>query len=361
MHIGAVLPLIPTLGPAVASDWRAVASPETNGFVTRFAEDLAALRAAGISDVRVPFDWSRWEPAERRTDRDVVEFHGQVLDAAAAAGVGVWACLWEGPLPGWFADVGGWGDEQAAGRHWPRFVDRVAETYGDRLAGWVPFDRPVQRLEAGWLLGIRPPGRRDPERHSAAGRVLLAAWRDAWRVVRGGPPVATALEVEPIEPEDDGPDARQLARWRDEFRFDVWPRALRDGVAAVPGLAEQPLDDLAGAVDILGVTATFDRSVAVDDPDHADAAVERWVQQAGEGLRRLVDGAPERPLAMTVRLRRDDADSREAGAKALVQLVREATNDGMAVVSASVDPAIDGMVSLDREDTAVSRALQALA
>ncbi len=333
-----------------------MASPETSGFATRYAEDLAALRAAGVTDVRMPFDWSRWEPAERRTDPDVVEWHGHVLDAAAAAGVGVWACLWEGPLPGWFADVGGWGDERAASSHWPRFVDRVAETYGDRLAGWVPFDRPVQRLEAGWLLGTRPPGRRDPERHGAATRVLVAAWRDAWRVLRGGPPLATALEVEQIEPEDESPD-----RWRDDYVFEVWPRVLRDGVIAVPGLAERPLDDLAGAVDTVGVTVTFGKSVAVDDPDESDTAVARWVQQAGEWLRRLVDGAPERPLALTQRLRRDDADGREAGAEGLVQLVREATNDGMDVASASVDPAIDGLLSPDREETPVSRALQALA
>jgi beta-glucosidase len=361
VKIGAVLPLISTLGPAPSSDWRAVATPDTSGFLIRFAEDMAALHAAGVTDVRLPFDWSRWEPAERRTDRDVVEWHGQVLDAAEAAGVGVWACLSEGPVPGWFADLGGWGDEQAAGRHWPRFVDRVAETCGDRLTGWVPFDRPVQRLEAGWLMGARPPGRRDPERHGAASRVLLAAWRDAWRVLRGGPPVATALEVDQVEPEDESPDARQLARWRDEYRFDVWPRALRDGVVAVPGLAERPVDDLAGAVDVLGVAVTFDSTIAVDEPDQSDAAVERWVQQAGEWVRRLVDGAPERPLAVTLRLRRNDTDGREAGAKGLVQLVRETARDGMDVVSASVEPAIDGLLSPDREDTAVSRAVLALA
>jgi len=129
----------------------------------------------------------------------------------------------------------------------------------------------------------------------------------------------------------------------------------------VPGLAERPVDDLAGAVDVLGVAVTFDRTIAVDEPDQSDAAVERWVQQAGEWVRRLVDGAPERPLVVTLRLRRNDTDGREAGAKGLVQLVRETARDGMDVVSASVEPAIDGLLSPDREDTAVSRAVLALA
>lgn len=361
VRVGAVLPLLPTLGAAPGSDWWSAEDAAPAEFTTGFTDDFAALAAAGVTDVRLPFDWSRWEPSEGQRDRDVVEWYGHVLDAAADAALGAWACLWEGPLPGWFADAGGWGDASAAGRQWPRFVERVADTYGDRLAGWVPFDRPVQRLELGWLTGARPPGRRDPARLAEVTRTLLAAWRDAWIVLRGGPPVATALGVEPVEPVGESPDAGEMAWRREHHRFRLWPWAFRDGVVAAPGLADWEVPGLVGAVDVLGVTVTFDASVAVDDHERADAAVERWVEQAGDLVRRLCDEAPARPTMLTVRLRRNDADGREAGANGLVRLVQAVAGEGVDVVGAWVEPGRDGLLTPDREETGASRAVRALA
>lgn len=348
MRRGAVFPLVTSMGAAAASDWPGVGRAT---LVSSYEEDLRAVAAAGVTDVRLPFDWARFEPRDGALDRDALEWYGRALDVAAAAGLSVWACLWEGPVPAWFADDGGFGDERLTGRRWPRFVDRVAAAFGDRLAGWVPFDCPVQRAE------FAEP---DPQRHADVLRTLVVAWRDTWRLLRGGPPVATWLGLEHVPPVDESPDARTRATQREQHRFELWARALRDGVFDVPELAEREVEDLVGSADALGVVVRFDASVRVDDPDVAEANVERWVQQTGELVRRFVTDAPERPVFVTLALQRDDPDGREAGVAGLVRVAREATTDGIDVTAAFVEPALDGLLSPDREDTDASRALAAL-
>ena len=53
------------------------------------------------------------------------------------------------------------------------------------------------------VTGDLPPGDRDPVRFSEALRGMVLAWRDAWRELRGGPPVATMLNLSPVFPIDD--------------------------------------------------------------------------------------------------------------------------------------------------------------
>src|SRR6266545_366075 len=125
MRLGAVLTTAATLGHPPAFG---------NGFHTRAAEDLRLLADLGLGEVRVGVDWARLQPEPGRLDDD------------RAAGLAMWATLWEGPVPGWFADEGGFADDRAAGRWWPRWVETAADAFGDRVDGWFPMDDPVSRL-----------------------------------------------------------------------------------------------------------------------------------------------------------------------------------------------------------------------
>jgi len=80
---------------------------------------------------------------------------------------------------------------------------------------------------------------------------LIAAHRDAARIIRPNAPVAPALDLEHIVvPRDDVPAAR-AARARDTLAWRVWALALRDGAVSVPGLADRHLEDLAGSADMV--------------------------------------------------------------------------------------------------------------
>ena len=181
--------------------------------------------------MRFPFDWSRLQPRPGRLDDDWREFYGGVLDAGAALGLDVWAWLFEGVQPSWFDDDGGFADERAAGRWWPAWIESAAELFGDRVAGLGAIDDPVGKLSG-------PVGRR-PARHQAMVHHRFDAWRDAWRILRGGPPVATSLRcgmgrprITPCLPR--GRAVQDRLRWR------VWMRSLRDGTCAIPNGPSAP-------------------------------------------------------------------------------------------------------------------------
>ena len=254
-------------GLAPASDWRTweaagrlPACGDGNEFGTRYAEDFALLAEHGLRAVRLTIDWARLVPAAGRPDATELERLGQVLDAADGAGVGVWACLHDLALPGWFLDEGGFADDKAR-VWWSRWVELVADGFGDRFAGWVPLAEPVTWALDGYLLGVTPPGRRDPEQLAAAIRGVHLAWRDAWRILRGGAPVATSHRVGPVHAADQTVPAQRQAHLADELLWGSWVSGLRDGILRVPGLAEEEVADLAGSGDVIGIA--YEGAIAV--------------------------------------------------------------------------------------------------
>ena len=325
VRVGVVLPSLLTLGPAPSSDQ--IASPPGNGFLTRYAEDLAALAEAGCTDVRLPFDWAWLLPGAGRVDHDAIDWYDHVLDAARGVGITTWASLFEGPLPGWFVDEGGWADARAAGRHWPRLVELVADTFGDRVTGWFPIDRPTMSMARAHT---------DPERHAAALTNLVVAWRDAWRILHGGPPVCLALDLSVLRPRDDSVEARSDVRLLDRTMWNLWLQALRDGTVAMPGLAEREVADLQGGCDRLGVAVAFLEPTATHD------ALARFSDDTGSVLRRLAEEAPERPIVVSslTTVRADDEDRTQV-IDVFGEVLTSARRDGIPIDLAFHRPGID--------------------
>jgi hypothetical protein len=161
-----------TLGTAASSD---LSQGDGNGFLTRWADDLDAIAELGVRAVRLSLDWSRLQPRPTELDGEWVEWYGSLLTISLELGLEPWLTLYDGSIPTWFDDEGGFGDAVAAGRWWPRWVERAAEQFGDAATGWVPL---VGRVD-----NPRP------------------VWRDTWIALRGGRRVVRPFNL---------PDDRQL-------------------------------------------------------------------------------------------------------------------------------------------------------
>ncbi len=249
-----------------------------DGFDTRYAEDLALLAEHGLHDVRLPVDWASLQPRAGAWDEERAEWYRHVLDAADASGVRVWLALFDraAAIPGWFLDERGFVDDRATARFWPRWVEAVAEAFGARVSGWFPFDDPVGR--AAESAGD------DSLRHQEAIVNLLTAWRDSWRILRGGPPVATSLGAFGPKVEND-------------WWATVWLHSLHDGVLAVPGRGERELADLDGACDVVGLR------LAVDGTPIG------WERHVGDALHRAAEALPNHQLAIAqLAVKGPDAD-----------------------------------------------------
>ena len=136
-------------------------------------EDLDQLASLGIDAIVLTLEWARLQPTPAGYDGAAVEARTELLQAARARGLRVWACLVDGTLPGWFADdEGGLDDERGRGLLWPRHIDWVGETFGALVDGWIPQREPLLWALRRNLLGQAPPGRRDVR---AAARAVQAA------------------------------------------------------------------------------------------------------------------------------------------------------------------------------------------
>jgi beta-glucosidase len=337
-------------GAAPASDWfreeqrgTYPRSGDGNGFATRYAEDFARFAAHGLTHHRLSIEWARIEPEEGRRDDAAVEHYRAVLTAARDAGISPWVCLHHFTLPGWFTEIGegAFRDDRARSYHWARHVAFCAETFGDLVFGWKPINEPFAYAAASYLLGEYPPRRNDPGQMLDAYRGVLLAQRDAWRELRGaGTPVATVHNLSPLFPVDDSVPAEHNTRTVDELMWQVWMRADREGVLALPGRAPEPVADLREACDLVGFSYYSAQAVTRDlgfAPYPRDARVgplgyAPWSEGLALVLHRLHDELPGRPLLICEHgVGTDDDAWRAAVLRESLAFVEDALDDGIDV------------------------------
>jgi beta-glucosidase len=314
-------------GAAPASDWYAMEragrvppSGDGNGFATRYTDDFALYAHYGLTHHRLSIEWARIEPEEGRRDPNAIEHYLSVLTAARDAGVSVWVCLHHFTLPGWFTEMGegGFVDDRARSYYWARHVAFCAETFGDLVFGWKPINEP------GAYAGVYV---RSQRRFDVLGAVLLAQ-RDAWRELRGADkPVSTIHDLSPIF---DGPAGAEDMIWN------VWLRAERDGVLAVPGRAEREVPELREACDLVGFSyynaigpggGPYPPGARVGPMGYAP-----WSEGLGLVLRRLHDELPGRPLLICEHgVGTDDDEWRCDVLRESLAIVDEAQRDGIDV------------------------------
>ena len=325
--LGGVLDSVGALGTAPASNWDQAPTPGCD-LIHRYPEDLRMFGELGVRSIRLAFDWSRLQPAPGRIDHDWREWYETFLTHAERLGIDVWATLLESTVPAWFDDEGSFADARAAGLAWPRWVETAAELFGDRVSGWFPIVDPV---------GVAHRWHNDTHKHQAAVISLSTAWRDAWRILRGGPPVSTALRVHMVRPVDASVPAAEAARLDDHLRWRWWMRSLRDGIVRFPDGSTREIPDLAASLDVLGITTSLDLPEAA----LTDDALRRWHERCGTVLRRAAEEGPQRPMTLAgLSVRWPHTDERRLIVETTVDSLHAAVNDGVPLRSVFVDPAI---------------------
>ncbi|MDO8362677.1 MAG: family 1 glycosylhydrolase [Actinomycetota bacterium] len=288
----------------------------------RLADDLAFAAEVGLQQVRLDVSWAAAKPRAAGYDGSVLEQAHGAATLARSLGLQPWFRLLQADVPHWFDDEGGFADARNAGLWWPRWVELAAGHLGEVSAGWVPFEAPYAMA-----LRMEPT---DARKHGELMHQLVVAWRDAWRILRGGPPVATALDVAVERPL--GPSQHELdeARRRDQLRWGVWLGGLADGMVRIPGRADREVAELAGACDIVGL------------------AVRSGVETA---LHRAAEQGPERPLAVTFR---PEGATDTARADSVAAMWRDVRGAGSMVAAVTITPFIDDPALPDRPGIATA-------
>ena len=338
-------------GVAPSADWsvwerdgRAPRSGDGAGFAREFRDDLAQLGSLGLNSLRLTVEWARIEPAAGRPDNDALDRYLDIVDAAAAEGLGVWITLHHTSLPGWYLDdEGGHADEVGRHRWWARHVDRMAEAFDSKAAGWCPIEDPIGWAVRGYGLGTRPPGRRSPEATAAAAEGAMLALHEACRLLESGPqPVMAVFGAPTVQPSPVGREyadaaAIEARRW-DELLWGTWTRALREGAVEVPGRAPVAAPFFEKGPELVGLS--HDHPVGVTEagrlvswPASARRSAAGFAPEPaelGEAVYRAIDAVPGRGVAVAAHgVPTDDDDWRDTLLEASMPVVASAQAAGL--------------------------------
>ena len=338
-------------GVAPSADWsawerdgRAPRSGDGAGFARDFRDDLAQLRRLGLNSLRLTVEWARVEPAAGRVDNDALDRYLDIVDAAAAEGLGVWITLHHTSLPGWYVDdEGGHADEVARHRWWARQVDRMAEAFDGKAAGWCPIEDPIGWAVRGYGLGTRPPGHCSPEATASAAEGAMLALHEACRLLESGPqPVmavfgAPTLQPSPLGREYADAAAIKARRW-DDLLWGTWTRALREGTVEVPGRVPVTAPFFEKGPELVGLS--HDHPVGVTEagslvswPASARRSAAGFAPEPaelGEAVYRAIDAVPGRGVAVAAHgVPTDDDDWRDTLLEASMSTVASARGAGL--------------------------------
>ena len=300
---------------------------------------------ARLNSLRLTVEWARIEPAAGRPDNDALDRYLDIVDAAAAEGLG--ACgsrCHHTSLPGWYLDdEGGHADEVARHRWWARHVDRMAEAFDGKAAGWCPIEDPIGWAVRGYGLGTRPPGRRSPEATAAAAEGAMLALHEACRLLESGPqPVMAVFGAPTVQPSPVGREyadaaAIEARRW-DELLWGTWTRALREGAVEVPGRAPVTAPFFEKGPELVGLS--HDHPVGVTEagrlvswPASARRSAAGFAPEPaelGEAVYRAIDALPGRGVAVAAHgVPTDDDDWRDTLLEASMSVVTSAQAAGL--------------------------------
>lgn len=132
----------------------------------RFAEDLELARGMGLNAFRMSLEWSRIEPQRGQIDPEAVAHYHAVIDNALARGLTPVVTLSHFSYPAWLdaplgGGPGGWQSAETL-VEFRRFVALAAREYGGKVRYWITLNEPNTLAINGYLLGIFPPGKRNP-------------------------------------------------------------------------------------------------------------------------------------------------------------------------------------------------------
>ena len=230
---------------------------------SRFREDVALVKEAGVSDYRFSVAWPRVQPEGRGLANVAgLDFYDRLVDLLLEADVEPWVCLYHWDLPAALQDRGGWPNRDLVYR-FSEYALLVCERLGDRVRRWAPMNEPSVVAVMGHLQAVHAPGLSNLDACLACAHHLNLATAESIRALRSsreGLRLGTILSWNCVEPATDEAadlDAAEIIDgflhrgFADPLWFGSYPEAIRG--AMKPVMAEGDAERVQVELDWLGI------------------------------------------------------------------------------------------------------------
>ncbi|HEY2955351.1 MAG TPA: GH1 family beta-glucosidase [Candidatus Eisenbacteria bacterium] len=244
----------------------------------RWEEDVAIMRALGLSAYRFGLSWPRILPEGRgRVNAAGIGFYDRLTDALLAAGIEPMVTLYHWDLPAALDDRGGWLNPDSAS-WFAEYAGHAFGALGDRVRWWATLNEPWVVMDAGYLFGVNAPGHRNLYEAPVAMHRQLLAHAEAVRLYRSlgaRGRIGIVVNLEPKDPAT-ASEADRAAAARDDvynnrFHLDPvffgrYPETLREIFGdAWPRGADEEAARIRESVDFVGVNY-YTRRLVRHDP-----------------------------------------------------------------------------------------------
>jgi beta-glucosidase len=243
----------------------------------RWPEDVALMRALGLTSYRFSIAWPRVIPdGSGAVNHAGLDFYDRLVDALLEAGIRPNVTLYHWDLPQVLQDRGGWPVRDTAVA-FADYAAAVAARLGDRVTEWATLNEPLCSAWIGYLEGLMAPGLTDLEAAVRASFHLHLGHGLAAQAVRAASPGEVRLGItnnlSPCEPATPAEADEAAARradghinrwWLDPILGRGYPEDMREvyGVA-LPERAGD-LATIAQPLDWVGVNYYFRQLVSAD-------------------------------------------------------------------------------------------------
>ncbi len=324
-------------------------SGDTVDHYHRYPEDIALLAELGFTTYRFSVEWSRVEPENGEFSKSALDHYRRMCASCHENGITPIVTFHHFTTPRWVCHEGGW-EEPDTADHFVRYVERTTAALGD-LMGWAcTFNEPNIVATMGFLAGVFPPGRRDPQLRRAVNDIIIDAHRRSVEAVRSGPgnaPVGLTLAMSDYQAVDGGEERRDRIRRNME---DVYLEAARQ-------------DDFIGVQTYSRTRVGPDGALGPEDGvELTQMGYEFWPEALEATIRRAWDVTDGLPILVTENGIGTDDDARriEYITRALVG-VRRCLDDGIDLRGYTCWSAMDnfewalgygptfGIIAVDRE------------
>lgn len=135
-------------GPAVATD-----------FINRYKEDVALMKAAGLTHYRTSINWARFLTNYENVvvDEDYAAYYDRLIDELQAQGIEPMLCLEHYELPAALLEkYDGWHSKKVV-ELYVRYAEKVFERYAGKVTRWFTFNEPIVVQTRVYLDALRWP------------------------------------------------------------------------------------------------------------------------------------------------------------------------------------------------------------
>jgi len=149
----------------------------------RFEEDHELAKNLGCGGFRMSLEWSRIEPENGEFSEEAIEHYRKILRNIKKQGMKRVVTLWHWGLPQWFSESYGWHDKKSV-EYFSRYCQKVIDELGGEIDIFLTMNEPTIPLNKGYLVGVFPPGKRNPYRFFRARGNMIEAHKKCFKIVK---------------------------------------------------------------------------------------------------------------------------------------------------------------------------------